>query len=85
MQLGKERVGVMDIGSAPRAKARTVPEVRGKEARARPLLPWALSNSLSTRYPPTKLHPGPQSPSNLIAPMLEKRKLRSPAVVGGGQ
>lgn len=57
-QLRRERVRTMGTRSAPRAKARTAPKIRGKEARARALLPWALANSLSTRYPPTKLHQG---------------------------
>lgn len=37
--LRRERVRAMDMHSAPRAKARTAPEIKGKEARARALPP----------------------------------------------
>lgn len=58
IELRRERVRAMRMRSAPRAKARTAPEMREKEARARALLPWAPANSLSTRYPPAKMLQG---------------------------
>lgn len=73
MQLGRDRVGGTDMCSTPRAEARTMPEIRGKEAAARPLLPWALSNSLSTRYPPTKLHHGTPEPIQSDSPPSERK------------
>lgn len=68
-QLRREMVRAMDTCSSPRAKARTAPEIGGKEARARALLSPLGPGLLTQHKTPTheaaqgtSEAPGPDSP-----------------------
>lgn len=85
MQLRRERVRAMDVHSAPRAKARTAPEIRGKEARARALPPgpWPTHSAQDTH--PLSCNRTPQRLSDLTAPHVRDEETEKPCGGGGGQ